>query len=194
MSALFEKAIEAFDQYNSKDPNTEMANNKSYPKELLYAQRMSRQLIDFEPNASESLRLAIRCQHIGRWEIPRDSFPKDRVGYLQWRNKLKVHHADIAEKILSQIGYEQWIIDRVKFLVQKKQMRHDEETQILEDVVCLVFLKYYFSDFADEHEEDKIISILQKTWNKMSERGKEAALKLNLNEKAKSYVHKALNE
>src|SRR5690606_37810895 len=109
-----------------------------------------------------------------RWEIPRDSFPKDRVGYLQWRNKLKVHHADIAEKILGELGYDHETIERVKFLVQKKQLRHDEESQTLEDVVCLVFLSYYLDDFAGEHEEEKVVSILQKTWTKMSEKGKEA--------------------
>ena len=193
MSALFEKAITAFDDYNGKDPHSEKSGEKTFPKELLYAQRMSACLVDFEPDASEALRLAIRCQHIGRWEIPRDTFPKDRVGYLQWRNKLKVHHAEIAEKILRQTGYDNDTIERVKFLVQKKQLRHDEETQTLEDVVCLVFLKYYFEEFAEEHEEDKVISILQKTWVKMSEKGKAAALKLPMSEISKAYVSKALS-
>lgn len=193
MSALFEKAIAAFDEYNSKDPNKEKAGEKHYPKELLYAQRMSKSLVGYKPDASEALRLAIRCQHIGRWEIPRDSFPKDRVGYLQWRNKLKVHHADIAEKILGELGYDNETIERVKFLVQKKQLRHDEESQTLEDVVCLVFLSYYLDDFAVEHEEGKVVSILQKTWMKMSEKGKEAALKLPLSDNSRNFIAKALN-
>ncbi len=193
MSALFEKALEAFDQYNGKDPNSETHKGEKYPKELIYSQRMSKKLIEFYPDASEALRLAIRCQHIGRWEIPRDSYPKDRVGYLNWRNKLKEHHADIAEKIMSQIGYDQEIIDRVKFLVQKKQLRHDEETQTLEDVVCLVFLEYYFDEFAKEHSEEKIISILQKTWGKMSEACKEAALKLKLSDETVQLVKKAIS-
>ena len=193
MSALFEKAIAAFDDYNRKDPNTETSGGKTLPKELLYAQRMSACLVQFMPDASEALRLAIRCQHIGRWEIPRETYPKDRVGYLQWRNKLKEHHAEIASDILSEIGYDEEIIDRVKFIVQKKQLRHDDESQALEDVVCLVFLEYYFEEFARQHEEDKVISILQKTWNKMSEKAKEAALKLKLSEVAKQYISRALN-
>ncbi len=193
MSALFEKAIEAFDQYNQKDPNTEKAGDKIFPKELLYAQRMSRKLVDFQPDATEALRLAIRCQHIGRWEIPRDSYPKDRVGYLKWRNKLKEHHAEIAEKTLSQIGYSKDVIERVKFLVQKKQLRKDEETQTLEDVVCLVFLENYFYDFAEEHDEEKVLSIVQKTWAKMSEKAKSEALKLKLDEKSTYLIRKALN-
>lgn len=193
MSVLFEKAIAAFDDYNRKDPNTETSGGKTLPKELLYAQRMSACLVQFMPDASEALRLAIRCQHIGRWEIPRETYPKDRVGYLQWRNKLKEHHAEIASTILSEIGYDEETIDRVKFIVQKKQLRHDDESQALEDVVCLVFLEYYFEEFARQHEEDKVISILQKTWNKMSEKAKEAALKLKLSEVAKQYISRALN-
>lgn len=193
MSALFEKAIAAFDEYNSKDPNTETASGRSFPKELLYAQRMSACLVQFSPDASEALRLAIRCQHIGRWEIPRETYPKDRVGYLQWRNKLKEHHADIASKILNQTGYDNETIERVKFIVQKKQLRHDGESQTLEDVVCLVFLEYYFDEFAGQHEEEKVISILQKTWNKMSEKAKEAALRLKLGDVTKQYISKALN-
>jgi len=193
MSALFEKAIEAFDRYNEKDPNTETVNGKEHPKELLYAQRMSRKLIEFAPHASEALRLAIRCQHIGRWEIPRDTYDKDRVGYLNWRNKLKEHHASIAEKILSQTGYPNEIIDRVKFLVQKKQLRHDEETQTLEDVVCLVFLENYFNDFSSQHDKEKVLSIVQKTWNKMSDKARKAALNLKLDDQSKKLITKALN-
>jgi len=192
MSGLFEKAIEAFDKYNSKDPNTETSGGKTYPKELIYAQRMSQKLIQFYPDASEALRLAIRCQHIGRWEIPRNSYPMDRVGYLNWRNKLKQHHADIAEKILNQIGYKSDIIERVKFLVQKKQLRHDDESQALEDVVCLVFLEYYMDDFALQHDEEKVISILQKTWGKMSDTCKETALTLKLSKSTQELVEKAL--
>lgn len=192
MSALFEKALHAFDEYNGKDPNLEHVDGKQVAKELLYAQRMSTRLVKFDPNASESLRLAVRCQHIGRWEIPRKSYPMDRKGYLQWRNKLKMHHAEIAEKILSQVGYDQDTIERVKFLVQKKQMKKDDESQTLEDVVCLVFLEYYFEEFADAHEEDKVINIIRKTWSKMSEKGREAALKLSLSEQSSQLISKAL--
>ena len=82
----FEKAFAQFDSYNSDDPNTEEFEGKSYPKELLYAMRMSERLDLFMPDAPEYLKLAARCQHIGRWEIPRNSYPMDKKGYLQWRN------------------------------------------------------------------------------------------------------------
>lgn len=86
---LLDKAFELFDAANSKDPNTEEFQGKSYSKELLYAMRMTEKLTDFAPEASEVLQLTARCQHICRWEIPRNLYPMDRVGYLKWRQDLK---------------------------------------------------------------------------------------------------------
>lgn len=166
----FTKAIEAFDAYNRKDPNLEMDDGQSYPKELLYAMRMTDRLNTFAPASPDYLQLAVRCQHIGRWEIPRSQYPMDRRGYLKWRNELKQHHATIAEGILRDCGYDTNTIDVVKFLLLKKQLHVNPDTQLLEDVVCLVFLEHYLDDFASRHEEAKVISILQKTLKKMSPR------------------------
>ena len=68
----------------------------------------------------------------------------------------------------------------------------DPESQLLEDVVCLVFLKYYFDDFAIEHEEEKLIRIVKQTWKKMSPSGHKAALELRLSESASNLIEKAL--
>lgn len=166
----FARAIAAFDDYNRRDPNLEMDAGESHPKELLYARRMSDRLNAFAPESPDYLQLAARCQHIGRWEIPRSKYPMDRKGYLKWRNELKQHHATIAEGILRQCGYDSNTIDIVKFLLMKKQLHVNPDTQLLEDVVCLVFLEHYLNDFSTRHDEAKVISILQKTLKKMSPR------------------------
>ncbi len=189
----FQKAIEAFDKANARDPEKEVSSGAGRPKELLYAERMSEWLDKLEPDASEALRLAARCQHLERWVIPRDEYPMDRPGYLKWRNALKKYHAGRAREILNDVGYDEETIGRVEDLVMKKGLKTDSEAQTLEDVICLVFLKYYFDDFAGKHEEEKIISILQKTWRKMSPRGQEAALKLEMPDSAKRLVEKALD-
>jgi hypothetical protein len=80
----------------------------------------------------------------------------------------------------------------VGFLLQKKKLKRDPETQTLEDVICLVFLQYYLEPFMQKHPEDKLIDILQKTWNKMSEEGREAALNLPLSDGARRLISKAL--
>ena len=87
-SERFTKAIRRFDAANAEDPETEVVEGESYPRELLYAQRMSAWLERYAPDASEALRLAVRCQHIRRWVIPRRDYPMDRRGYLQWRTTL----------------------------------------------------------------------------------------------------------
>ena len=187
-----QEAIRLFDAANSQDPNTEIHEGKTYPKEVLYAMRMSERLKHFSPDASEALKLTARSQHICRWEIPRDSYPMNREGYLRWRQALKKFHAQKATEILKSIGYDQETVDQVAFLLEKKQLKRNKDTQILEDVVCLVFLEYYFEPFAKKYPEAKTIDILQKTWRKMSEEGHKAALELPLSESATELVLKAV--
>src|SRR6267154_2130484 len=103
-SDRFAAAMAAFDAYNANDPNEEKLGGKSLPKEILYAQRMTNWLQKFAPLASEPVQLAARCQHIGRWEIPRNSYPIDKKGYLQWRSQLALHHSKIAGDVLTECG------------------------------------------------------------------------------------------
>lgn len=193
MPDKLQQAINKIDEINAQDPNIEFENGKPIAKELLYAQRMSNCLQDFAPDASDELKIAARAQHIGRWKIERASFEMNRVGYLKWRNELKKLHAEITSEILESVGFDTSFINRVAFLVQKKQIKKDEESQILEDVICLVFLQYYLKDFGKKHEEDKIVDIIQKTWSKMSEKGHKAALTLFLDETSSGLVKKALS-
>lgn len=186
------KAFQRFDEANGKDPNTVEYSGRSYPKELLYAIRMTEKLNAFDPHASEALQLTARCQHICRWEIPRESYEMDRAGYLRWRRDLKKFHAQKASVILREVGYSEDTIGKVVFLLEKKKLKKNEDTQTLEDVICLVFLQYYFEDFAQKHPEEKIIDILQKTWRKMSDKGRDAAMELPLSKIARDLIETAL--
>ena len=190
-SEQFENAFAQFDSYNSKDPNQEEYNGKAYPKELLYATRMSERLDLFKPGSPDYLKLAARCQHIGRWEIPRSSYPMDKKGYLQWRNTLKFHHAKIAGDILTNCGYDSGTIDKVKFPLLKKELNKNADTQILEDVICLVFIQYYLEEFAAKHEDDKVVDILRKTMKKMSASAITEAGKINVSGKIKELIQQA---
>jgi len=164
-SNRFDQALSAFDQANSQDPNRITHKGQEFPKELLYAQRMTEWLTKVAPNASETLQLAARSQHICRWTIPRDSYPMDRKGYLLWRTELKKFHAEKSEEILTACGYNQELIDRVKSLVVKQRLKTDPESQTLEDVVCLVFLEHYFKDFAADHAKDLFGPERRFEWN-----------------------------
>lgn len=187
----FQTAIAAFDSYHAKDPGRETVNGEAVPKELLYAQRMSERIASFYPGADEVMQLAARCQHIGRWEIPREKYPMDRKGYLQWRSEAKLHHARTAEKILEQCGYDAPTIDKVKVLILKKELLSNRGTQVLEDVACLVFLQYYANDFAEKHSDEKVIDILRKTMKKMSDSAKKAVGEINIPAKLRSLMQRA---
>lgn len=194
-SSLLDAALEAFDHANNADPNQECLGDISLPKELVYGQRMSEILSEFDPDASIHLQLAARAQHIERWKSPRSDYPEGRAGYKKWRSQLYLFHAQRAGELMQEVGYGTEDIDRVKFLLQKRHLKRDPETQALEDVICLVFLKYYFEDFVakyDHYEEAKVIDIVQKTWAKMSEKGQNAALKLDFSENISNILKKSL--
>ena len=189
----FETAIAIIDQKNAEDTTTYQVVGLDYPKELLYSQRMTRKLLQFEPNASKALQIAARGQHICRWKIARKEYSMDRIGYLKWREELKKMHADITGEILVQVGFDNQFVDRVKKIILKKLIKKNAESQALEDTICLVFLDYYFDEFAAKHTDEKIIDILKKTWVKMSDKGHEAALLIPFSEKSLALVKQAIS-
>ena len=188
----FQNASAWIDAENAQDPNSELYQSNSYPKELLYSNRMYERLMDFYPNASEEIQIASKAQHICRWKMPRESYPMDRVGYLKWREELKKFHAQTTAEILEKAVYSQIFIDRVSFLIEKKLLKKDAETQLLEDVICLVFLEFYFDAFVQKHDREKMKNIILKTWNKMSENGHQEALKINFSDANLQLIKEAL--
>lgn len=191
-TSLVPKAIAEFDAANAKDPNRESFYGIEQPKELAYSQRMTEWLQRLDPDASETLRLAARAQHIRRWTIPRSDYPMDRAGYRRWRTVLAKFHAETAGRILRDLGFEEETVQRVGSLIRKERLKLDPEAQLLEDVACLVFLENYFADFARGHDESQVVDIVRKTWGKMSERGRQAALSLQLPPNAHALIEKAL--
>lgn len=187
-----QQAFAAFDAANREDPNTEVVAGQAQPKELVYAQRMSQQLNEFCADASPVVQLAARAQHICRWKIPRTDYPMDRLGYHRWRTELGKFHADTAAAILAKQGVDPELIERVKTLLQKRKLKQDPEVQLLEDVVCLVFIRHYLADFARKHDEEKLLDIIRKTWKKMSPKGQEAALSLALPEDLTTLITRAV--
>ena len=164
----FQTAIQAIDAENAQDPNIEIDQNISYPKELLYSNRMYHKLADFCPDASDEVKIATKAQHICRWKMPRELYDMNRVGYLKWREELKKFHEKKTANILAASGYDEAFINRVSFLIEKKLLKKDAETQLLEDIICLVFLEYYLQQFVEKHDTEKLKNIILKTWNKKS--------------------------
>jgi hypothetical protein len=192
-SDRFKQVIAEIDAANALDPHQQLSDSAAdRPAALVYGERMSTVLERLYPDASELLKLAARAQHIQRWTIPRSNYPMDRPGYLQWRNHLKRLHADLAGDIMGRCGYSAAEIARVQSLLRKENFKRDPEGQALEDSACIVFLDYYADEFAAKHDDGKMITILKKTWIKMSDTGRQAAMALSLSEKLRGLIGSAL--
>lgn len=192
MNDLVEAAIAEFNQMNAQDPNTLTEAGKERPRELLQAERLEAWVLRLEPQADDALRLAARCQHIKRWTVPRSDYPEGRVAYLKWRKDLSRMHADTATEVLTRLGAHADLIEQVRTINLKQELKANPHSQTMEDALCLAFLEHEFAPFAEKHEDAKVIDIVQKTWRKMSERGHQLALTLPLSGRAQELVGQAL--
>jgi hypothetical protein len=188
MNEKFAAAIRRFDEENSRDPNQD----GNRPRELVYAERLTEWVLKLQPDASEALRLAARCQHICRWESPREKYPMTRPGYLKWRADLKSFHAKKSGEILRETGYDEGTIRRVQDLNLKKNFPADPEVRVLEDALCLMFLQYQLTELAAKSDDEKMINALRKSWGKMTEAARAGALQLNYGPHEKSLIERAL--
>lgn len=172
MSRRLETVLAAIDQANSADPTLERDEAGELPAALLYGQRMSSELTRICPEASDILKIAARGQHIERWKTPRSSFPEGKAGYLAWRKGQGAAHGARLGELMAQAGYGEPDCARVGQLLRKEGLKRDAEVQMLEDVICLVFLRWYFADFAEGRDSDQVFRIVSKTARKMSAEGR----------------------
>lgn len=55
-----------------------------------------------------------------------------------------------------------------------------------------MFMEHQFADLLDKEGADKMVDIVRKTWSKMGEKGRAAALKLDLPADQADIVQRAL--
>lgn len=65
--------------------------------------------------------------------------------------------------------------------------------QVVEDALCLVFMQHQFADLLTKEGPDKMVDIVRKTWAKMGEGGRAAALSLALPADQAAVVQRALS-
>ena len=61
-------------------------------------------------------------------------------------------------------------------LLRKEGIKRNPEMQALEDVICFVFLRWYFADFTVKHADEDIGRIVERTARKMSPEARAAVL------------------
>jgi hypothetical protein len=172
-------ALDRFHAAHREDPRSIAVNGSSLPWSVHYHARLAHWVSSFDPDASLPLRLAAACQHIRRWTVPRTDYEAGRRGYRKWRSDLAQLHARTAREVLSGVGFEESVIVRVEALVRKSGLARDPEVQLFEDAICMVFLELDYADLTRKHDDAKLADILRKTWEKMSPRGREAAIALS---------------
>jgi hypothetical protein len=173
---LLERTLNRIDVIHDEDPRAEWHRGSKYPKELLYARRLTSWLTMLVKDPSDELRIAIRAQHLRRWKLGRAEFPLNKKGYKAWRKEQQKRHADLCGELMKRLGWKKKEIDRVKALIQKKKLATDAEAQSVEDCACLDFLMYDLPEFHKKHGDKKIKDILKKTAAKMSLQARECAL------------------
>ena len=191
--AQFDEAIRRFDQANAEDPRTEIINQDEIPRELAFARGVYNWVLKLSPTASEELLLAARGHTLRRWMIPRETYPKTRGGYRQWRNALAQFHAEEADKILQELRYSETQRERVRALITRVNFPSDPDARTLEDADCLVFLETKLHNYIDEWGEEKTVQIIRRTLLKMSDAAKALATQLSLPPKSADILHRALN-
>jgi Domain of unknown function (DUF4202) len=189
--ARFDQAITLIDQANGEDPRTELVDGQPQPKELLFSQRVSAWIGKLMDDPSEALLLAARGHTIRRWQIPRDTYSKDNLGYHEWRDALATFHAEETAAILRDVGYNDEMIPTVSALILRKNLPGDAAAHALEDADCLVFLETKLADYLDEWGDDKTINILRRTVKKMTAKGVGFVSQLDLDGRCLKLIEEA---
>ena len=197
----FDRAIAAIDRANADDPNTIVVDGVDRPKEQAHAEAMCGWVRRFDPDADEAQLLAARAHHLRRWAYPRDAEPDGRAGYLRWRAEAKRRHAAEVGEILTGVGYDPASIARVQDLVAKKGLGRGDRPdvggrpdpfQVHEDALCLVFLTTQLDELTEKLGDDRTVEVLARTLPKMGDRGRAAALALDLDDHQRALVGAAL--
>ncbi|MCE8016917.1 DUF4202 domain-containing protein [Halomonas sp. MCCC 1A17488] len=188
----FQRAIAELDALHAEDPRRVEVEGQSLPLELWHAGRMSAWLAQVVEAPSELVQLAVRSQHLQRWEVPRSEYPEGRVGYLTWRRDQGKRAGETTARVMEASGYSAQDAAEVSRMIRKQGLGRDPGTQAVEDCACLVFLENYFADFSKQVEHEHLVRIVQMTWKKMSPRARELALALPMSAEARAVVEEAL--
>ncbi len=85
------------------------------------------------------------------------------------------------------------MIDAVCKLITKATWPANDDALALEDADCLVFLETKLGHYLDQWDEEKMSRVLRQTYGKMTPRAREEVATLNLSEKDRAALDRALS-
>ena len=161
MPDRLETALSAIDAANSDDPNQLWVEGKSEPKELVYARRMTSGSFRLRRASSEDSTAggAAAAYILPRWQIHAllTAIPQDESATCSGE---RIYTATTPSRCRpyspgSGTGHDTATIESVQRLLRKQGIKTDPDMQMLEDVICLVFLEYELADFAERYPAEK---------------------------------------
>lgn len=184
--------IAAIDAANAGDPSSIEHAGEPLPLALAEGRVAFDWVHRLRPDAPAPLLIAARGHHIRRWETPRSSYPTGREGYLAWRSHLYEVHAAHLETLMRDAGYGDADVEAMRQIVGKRGIKTNPDVQSYEDAVALAFLELQFAPFAERTARSAVVRALRRTWRKMSDEGRAAALTLQLPPELFALVQEAI--
>ena len=190
LSPRYDAAVAAIDAANADDPTVVEVRGQRIALALVHGQLAAEWIEKLVDEPDETLTLAARAHHLRRWELPRDSYPLGRAGYLRWRRDQKARHAKDVAAILESCGYEPSEIEAVQRLIRRESV---DGAQAVEDAACLVFIETQLASIAERMDHDLLVEVIRKTARKMSARGLELVASIPLGDAEKTLLTLALD-
>jgi len=119
-NSAFEKTIQELDALHAGDSRHIEQDGESTPRELWHAQQMSAWLERLKDSPNELLRIAVRGQHLQRWQVSRDEYEEGRQGYLHWRRDQGKRAGETTAARMRQAGYADDDAERVARMIRKE--------------------------------------------------------------------------
>jgi hypothetical protein len=163
-----EAVFAAVDRANGEDPNRIDFDGGQWPLAELQGLRATHWLERLAPDAADAVWIAARAHHLRRWTVARLDFPEGRAGYHRWKRAVKEVHAEALAGVTEGLGLPEDVLARAQDLVRRKGLGTDPETQLIEDVACLVFLETQYEPLIDKIGREKVVDAVRKTVVKMS--------------------------
>ena len=191
LSPRYDAAVAAIDAANAADPTVVDVRGQRLALALVHGRLAVEWIEQLVDNPRQTLLLAGRAHHLRRWELPRDSYPLGRAGYLRWRRDQKARHATDVAAILQACGYETAEIEDVQRLIRRESV---DGAQAVEDAACLVFIETQLALLANRMDHDLLVEVIRKTARKMSDHGLELVASIPLGDAEQSLLNQALGE
>ena len=191
LSPRYDAAVAAIDDANAADPTAVDVRGQRVALALVHGRLAVEWIEQLVDNPPETLLLAGRAHHLRRWEVPRDSYPVGRAGYLRWPRDQKARHETDVAAILEACGYETSEIEDVQRLIRRESV---DGAQAVEDAACLVFIETQLALLANRMDHDLLVEVIRKTARKMSDGGLELVASIPLGEAEHSLLSQALGD